>query len=643
MNRAAASNRRNRRRRYPSEPLSPRPRSSVRARSRRASSGALWYWVAATVALVAAAAALVGAAFSGSTARLPDGVRIAGIDVGGMRPEDARAFLERRSAALEHVPVTFFVGERRWRIAPHRLGVEADWAAAVEAARRHGEGFGPVRGLRRVKVRVFGADIAPPARVYAPALGYQLQQLADEIDRPRREAAIVLDGVSPVLVPGRPGYRLRREAAAATVVGALASLSRQPTPLPVRIIAPSVTPEDLRPTLAQARRALSGPIWLELRERRWRLRPRGVAKLLTLPHDGSTALEVAGPGAGAFFARFSKRVGRAPIDANFRIMAGGVVEVVPHRTGIRIDVPVTSDAIRRAALSAVNRVARVHVVRSTPDLTTSKARAMGITRVLAGYTTAYAGTADRIHNLQLAVSLIDAALVPPGATFSLNDRVGPRTLERGFRVAPVIIGGEYEEDVGGGVSQVATTVFNAAWEAGLKIVERNPHSLYISRYPLGRDATVNYPDLDLVFRNDTPRWLRLFGWSSSEGITIAIAGQPTGRRVVSEAGELTVTGPVPIERVRDATLPIGTRIVEEGGSQPTRVTVTRTVYGPDGKVLYDETWRTAYRGEKRVIRVGTKKPDPKEEQPKPGETEPGTTTTGEEPPPPPPKAPPPSP
>jgi vancomycin resistance protein YoaR len=625
--------------------LAGRARSTARARKQRAASPALWHWVVVAVALVAAATALVGAAFSGSTARLPDGVRIAGIDVGGLRPGEARSLLERRSDALQNVPATFVVEGRRWRISPRRLGVEADWAAAVDSARRQGEGFGPVRGLRRVKVRVFGADVSPPARVYVPALEYQLQQLAEEIDRPRRESAIVLNGLKPVLVPGRPGYRLRREAAASTIVGALASLSRVPTPLPVRVIAPSVTADELRPALTQARRALAGPMWLQLGDRRWRLRPRGIAKLLSLPHDGSTKVEIGGPGANAFFTRFTKRVGRSAVDANFRIMGGGVVEVVPHRTGLGIDTAATSAQIRRAALSPTARVARVVVVGAQPQLTTAEARAMGITRVLAGYTTAYSGTADRINNLQRAVGLIDGALIPPGGTFSLNERVGARTVERGFRVAPVIIGGEYKEDVGGGVSQVATTVFNAAWEAGVKIVERNPHSLYISRYQLGRDATVNYPDLDLKFRNDTPKWLRVFGWSGSSGITIAIAGAPTGRRVVSKAGELTVTGPVPIKRVVDPTLPVGTKVVEEEGTQPTVVVVTRTVYRANGTVLYDETWRTAYRGEKRVVRVGTKKPEPKPTETSTTTTSTTTTptTTGKKPPPPPPPAPPPAP
>jgi vancomycin resistance protein YoaR len=561
-----------------------------------------------------------------------------------MRADAARELLERRADALERVPVTFFVDDRRWRISPRRLGVAADWRAAVDAARRQGGGFGPFRGLRRVKVRVFGADIAPPAKAYAPALDYQLQQLAAEIDRPRRESAIVLRGLEPVLVPGRAGRRLDRPRAAQAVVGALAALHRTPTALPVRIVEPEVSPDELEASLGRARLALSAPIRLRLGERYWRLRLRGIAKLLSLPRDGSRAVTIGGPGAAAFFERFGKRVERAPANANFRLAGGGVVEVVPARRGVGLDVERTTAAIRRAVLSRTNRVAAVATEAADPELTTSEARALGISRVLAAYTTAYSGTADRIHNLQLAVKLIDGALIPPGATFSLNDRVGERTLERGFRSAPVIIGGEYKEGVGGGVSQVATTVFNAAWEAGLKIVERNPHSLYISRYQLGRDATVNYPDLDLKFQNDTSRWLRLFGWSGSDGVTIAIAGAPTGRRVVSEAGTLTVVGVPPLKRVPDPSLTVGTTAVAEEGTAPTAVTVTRTVYRRDGSVLYDETWRTTYRGEKKVVRVGTKKPELKPDK----DDEPPTTTgsADEEPPPaqkppPPPPAPPP--
>ncbi len=389
----------------------------------------------------------------------------------------------------------------------------------------------------------------------------------------------------------------------------------------------------------QTRRALSAPIRLELGKTWWRLRQARIAELLALPRDGSRKLAIGGRRAEAWFERFGGRVGQPPSDARFRSNSNGDIVITPSSDGIKLDVAATSREILAAALApAASRVGDVVVAKHSPELTTAKARGLGITRVLASYSTYYSGTADRTQNLQLAVKLLDGTLVAPGGTFSLNEAVGPRTLERGFRLAPVIVGNEYEEDVGGGVSQVATTVFNAAWEAGVKVIERNPHSLYISRYQLGRDATVNYPDLDLKFRNDTGDWMVVLGASGSNGIAITLAGTPTGRRVVSEAGPLVVTGKPPEKRVKDPKLTVGTEVVEELGSSPQSVSVTRTVYNKDGSVLYEETWRTNYRGEKRVIRVGTKK---KEAEPKPPTTSTPTTTTPttttKPPPPPPPK------
>ena len=610
-------------------------------RRRRARSRLLWQVGAAGVAVVLALVALFGAVFAGSPTQIAAGITIAGVNVGGMTPAAAQQLLERRAEALDDVPVTFFAGEEEWRITPHRLGVEADWGAAVAAARREGEGLGPFRGIQRVRVRVFGADIAPPATVYEPALDYQLDQLTAAIDQREREAAIVLNRLEPVLVEARPGRKLARERAAATIVGALVSLLRVPTPLPVTVQRPSVRADDLRPVLGQARRALSAPVRLELGKTWWRMRPPRIAELLALPHDGTRAISIGGPGAERWLRRFGATVGEPPSNARFVTDGDGGVTIVPHADGVALDEQAMRASLLRAVLaSPARRVASVSVGRKAPQLTTSEARAMGIDTVLASYSTLYSGTADRTRNLQLAVSLLDGTLVAPGGTFSLNDAVGPRTIERGFRLAPVIIGNEYEEDIGGGVSQVATTIFNAAWEAGLKIVERAPHSLYISRYPDGRDATVNYPDLDLKFRNDTSRWLAVLGASGSSGIAITIAGPATGRRVVSSTGPLEVTGGPPIKRVKDPKLVVGTQVVEEVGSPPRTIVVKRTVYNRDGSVLYDESWRTNYRGEERVIRVGTKK----KEEPKPPTTSTPTTTTPTTPaPPPPPPPPPPSP
>ena len=106
----------------------------------------------------------------------------------------------------------------------------------------------------------------------------------------------------------------------------------------------------------------------------------------------------------------------------------------------------------------------------------------------------------------------------------------------------MIINGELKTGLGGGVCQVSTTIFNAAYEAGLTITERTNHALYISHYPQGRDATVNYPDIDLKFVNDTAHWLLLRTFVGSSSLTVALYGTPLNRRVESETAPLVVTG-----------------------------------------------------------------------------------------------------
>ena len=189
---------------------------------------------AIVVVLVVLSGVILGIAFAGSPARLADGVRIAGVDVGGMTPGQAKARLRQKWAALEHVPVSFRAGGDVWRLSPNQLGVRPDWGAAVDDARRQGQGFGPLRGFRRLDVRVFGADLAPPTSVYDTALQYVLDRIARKVDAPRVDASVVLQGLQPRTLAGHAGRSLDRGAAATTVVRALSSFSRQPVGLPTR-------------------------------------------------------------------------------------------------------------------------------------------------------------------------------------------------------------------------------------------------------------------------------------------------------------------------------------------------------------------------------------------------------------------------
>ena len=134
---------------------------------------------------------------------------------------------------------------------------------------------------------------------------------------------------------------------------------------------------------------------------------------------------------------------------------------------------------------------------------TEDARKLGIKEVTGEFTTYYPYATYRNVNIGRAAQLINNTLLKPGETFSLNRIVGERTAANGFVEGYIIKGGKFKKELGGGVSQSATTTFNAMFFAGLKDIQHRPHTLYINRYPAGREATVAWPTLDLKFQNDT--------------------------------------------------------------------------------------------------------------------------------------------
>jgi len=585
------------------------------------------------VGLLLVGSLLLGLAFAGSPERLPAGSQIAGVDVSGLTPGQAQALLEKKSRDLANDPVVFTAEGKSWRVRPSSVVVDVDWDAAVQAAQRQGEGFGPVRGLKRLGVRVFGGEVAPTSRVYQYAVTAYISRFARKVDRPRIEPAVRLKGFEAEVVPGRNGRVIDRTAAEEVLVQGLTSLSRRPVPLPLKIDRTHLTTRDLAGAEVKADTALSAPADIAYGAGGWHLSQRKIARLLTLPKKGETDLRLAGPQANRFFANLRKRVEHAPKDARFAIGARNVVRVVPAQAGRKLDEKGTTRNIMAALLSTSNRKADLSVVTAAPERTTRDAKAMGITGLVGAYETFYGGVANRIHNVQLVAHLIDDHYIAPGETFSFNATTGERSESKGFLEAPVIINGELKTGLGGGVCQVSTTTFNAAYEAGLSITDRTNHALYISHYPLGRDATVNYPDTDLKFENDTGHWIWLRTFVGSSSLTVALYGTPQHRKIESEVAPLEVTGSIPTKRVADPNMTVGTEVVEEAGAPPRSTHVRRRVFDANGKLMYDHTWYSTYVAEPEVIRYGTK---PKAEPPPP------PPKKKPAPPPPPPQSPPPA-
>lgn len=232
---------------------------------------------------------------------------------------------------------------------------------------------------------------------------------------------------------------------------------------------------------------------------------------------------------------------------------------------------------------------------------------LGVIESVSSYTTEYStgsGTENRNSNISLAASYLNNSIVEPGGSWSFNEVCGERSEERGFLEAGAIVDGEYDTDVGGGICQVATTVFNALYEAGVTITERHPHSLYISSYPEGRDAAVSWPDLDLSWENNTDSSLLLCVSCGDSTVTATLYGVDQGYEVSTEVGDWEEGEEYSTVTEVDEDLASGASYVETSGSDGREITVVRTVTDSNGDIVSEDTFFSSYGAIDEVIVVG---------------------------------------
>jgi vancomycin resistance protein YoaR len=158
----------------------------------------------------------------------------------------------------------------------------------------------------------------------------------------------------------------------------------------------------------------------------------------------------------------------------------------------------------------------------SPGLTTAGAEALGVKEVVSSFTTKHPCCAARVQNIHKLADMVKGVLIKPGQSFSFNDFIGVRTVERGWVIAPTIIDGALAPSPGGGISQFMTTTFNTAWFAGLDFAEYSSHSIYISRYPFGREATISWPSPDLKLTNSTPYGVMLWTSYTETSVTVTM-------------------------------------------------------------------------------------------------------------------------
>ncbi|MBO2447314.1 VanW family protein [Actinomadura barringtoniae] len=226
------------------------------------------------------------------------------------------------------------------------------------------------------------------------------------------------------------------------------------------------------------------------------------------------------------------------------------------------------------------------------DGVTPQMRALGITRRISAFSTRYKAGEPRVRNIRLGAAALNGQVVRPGATFSFNRVVGPRTRRRGYVPAPTIVGARLVNDVGGGICQVSATLFNAVFESGLRIKKARAHSLWMPEYPKGREAAVYYPGLDFVWRNDSGRPVMIQAMTTPTSLTITLWGT---RRFGVRSKESKPYARKPYSSAVDH----GARCVPMRGGQGFQINVWRFLQS-DGRPIRRERFHTTYQPQTRV-------------------------------------------
>lgn len=457
----------------------------------------------------------------------------------------------------------------------------------------------------------------------------------DAIANPAYEGSVAIANAVVSHEYPRQGETIDRERSAALLLKALETRATAAIVLPIVQSTPTLTKADIDSAVREARSIIDRGVVLTNAEYGFEFHvtaeEMGTALEAAVVHDGSVpAIEISvNPSAiSPLVETVREELEIAPIDAGWKTSladdfegypdqykikdspkgTGGDdwITLVPAVTGTTVDSAEIAAAVELAALG--NGRGQLPIIKDAqPAFTTEDAEAFGKMYELAEFTT-YTPGQNRVHNIQLMADLVDQSVVMPGETFSINEVVGRRTLDKGFRYDCAIVSGEVscEEDpvnIGGGVSQFGTTIFNAIYFSCLEDVVHQPHSIYFRKYPEGREATLGFPHPDVAFRNDTQAPVIIRTSYTGRSITVTFFGNNGGITCGTERSDRS--GHVEAKTVyradEDGTVPPGEEVVATGGSGGWRVINTRIFYDSSGNEIKRESFPWHYRGENKVI------------------------------------------
>ncbi len=545
--------------------------------------------------------------------RIYGGVQVAGVAVGGMTRAAALRTLTKHVEAYPAPAVSLYYQDQQWPLASEQLATQTDLLGAVNQAYLVGRQGGWVqRAVSQIGALWGRTDIRPTTTFDPTHLQQAVSAIAGQVRHPGQAARQLGD----VALPAVPGVEVD---VAATLNQLLTTLQENPATALVRLPLTTVdlpAPAAVAPTAAETVALASFPAPVQLSDERYGLQLALDPVLLRqfMPHGDPFQLDEAA--LRQKLTAWAQQLDIAPQDARLRFNpnTGGVTVLQQSQMGRRLDVEATLASIRET-VAAHGTQARLVMVEAPPAVDMNRIAEMGIRELVASGVSYFKGSsAARVRNIVVAAEKFEGLVIPPGEIFSFNEGVEDVSAANGFEDSLIIWGDQTATGVGGGVCQVSTTLFRAAYNGGLSIVERYNHGYVVGWYgEPGLDATIYTPSVDFRFRNDTNAYLLVDPVVDVDNGVMAFnfyGTKPNRQVTISEPVQSEVKEPAPPEYRVDESLAPGQQKQVEWEQKGMTVTVTRTIVEngttrTDTVVSRYQPWRAVY-----LVAPGTEIPTP---------------------------------
>jgi vancomycin resistance protein YoaR len=549
------------------QPPAPTPRSSGRG----------WWWKVPLMLSVL----LVGAGFAGLAwldreyaDRIYPNVALQGVNLSQKTQAEASAAVEQKFGSFLKQPITITYQGQTWQPTPEELGVRVDLKRAVSEAYNAGRGNGLINNLRQVgTIYQQGLDLPLRVSIDGKTLSAYLTGIASSVEQPATEATLTIADAKVQTSDSANGRMVLIDETASEIVRSLQTLEPQAVTLRTRELEPRLSSESIAEARRTADAMLSSPLELVFKDASYELDQATIADMIVLQRIDSDTGSVLNAQLDQaklekWATKLADKIGRASVEPRVNWSGGNLKIFREGRIGYRLDVKATVEMIN-GAITTVTRKLDLPVEEVQPRVTAETLGSLGIKELVSVGKSDFSGSAPyRITNIKAGVNLLHGILIPPDGEFSFNENIGAIDEAHGFVEGYAIVGNRTQLEPGGGICQDSTTLFRAAFYAGLPFTAWTPHRFRISWYekydPIGMDSTIftgGGPDLRFV--NDTGNWLLIQGYvnDADASVTFALYGTKVpGRTVERSEPKITNQTPAPTKPVYidDPEQPIGT-------------------------------------------------------------------------------------